>query len=1034
MTKHTARQALPAARMQRGLQRKLVSLGVLAMLASLQAQAQQADATAASTAAPAASAESTQAADTSANSTRSTTAGAAPTAPAADNTVVVTGFRASLNSALNTKKNADGIVDVIKAEDIAKFPDANLAESLQRVPGVALARGDGGEGKQITVRGLNAGFTRVRINGIEGVAATGASDINGSTNRGRGFDFSVFASELFNSLEVRKTSEAAIEEGSLGATVDLRTARPFDYKGRTISVGGQEFYNSLSKKTQPRVTGLLSDRWDTAYGKFGVLLSGAFSKRRAVEEGYEAVEILSASNDGGFCSPLGATPQTPANLAVKGVTPAACGFGVPRTSDPAAYNAVFGRTDNYGGTVANPVAGSGSFAPRIPRYRRSQTDYERTGITNSYQWRPSNATEVNLDLMYGKFDNERYDNYISAISFGRTMAQANGKPQTSILESHFNENGSWDYGRFNGVDVRSEGLLDVYSTKFRQHVLSGSHKFSDTVKMNFLFGASNSRLNEPMRATVQIDAPNVNNFSWDFRDNRNVPTLNFGIDVANPNSFSFAPQDADGTVHGQFVGRYLDTTNKLQTNEVNLSWEINDNLTSRFGVSKRKNTWTNLELGSGGNGLSLPAGVTMSSITRQITGFGDGLGGSGVPGSWAAIDLDKFRAVYDIECHCAAVPGSEYAVLSQANRRVEEKIDALYGMVDFNYDLLGLTWRGNVGVRGAETRATSTAMINVNGQLQPNTGVKKYRDWLPALNLTAQLPKDVFLRFSAGKTLSRPEYVDLAPSATVSQIGQSVSIGNPDLDPIRAKTYDLQAEWYYAKGAMVSLGYFRKDIGSFIQTVSERAPYSSLGLPNELLLLNGCSLTGLPACPTLPGTEVVVSRKVNTAGGPLNGLEFNLQAPFSFLPGFWSNFGLLANATRVKSKITYITRVDNPNTPANEQLTQVANFTGLSPHTHNLTLYYEDQKFSARVSAAHRSSYLLAVLGDVNGHDYTIVDGATNIDMSLSYNLTPQLRLSLEGQNLTDTPLRYGRDSQRNDTLLYVHSGRSFVVGLNYKY
>jgi TonB-dependent receptor len=159
--------------------------------------------------------------------------------PENTSTVVVTGFRASLNSALNVKKNTDGIVDVIKAEDIAKFPDANLAESLQRVPGVALARGDGGEGKQISVRGLNAGFTRVRINGIEAISATGASDINGSTNRSRAFDFSVFASELFNSLEVRKTSEAAIEEGSLGATVDLRAARPFDFKGETITVGGQ---------------------------------------------------------------------------------------------------------------------------------------------------------------------------------------------------------------------------------------------------------------------------------------------------------------------------------------------------------------------------------------------------------------------------------------------------------------------------------------------------------------------------------------------------------------------------------------------------------------------------------------------------------------------------------------------------------------------------------------------------------------------------------------------------------------------------
>ncbi|WP_167761271.1 TonB-dependent receptor [Duganella callida] len=984
----------------------LIHIAVIAMLAAAQAQAQEA--------APVAT---------------------PPVDPNNDTVVVVTGFRASLNSALNTKKNSDGIVDVIKAEDIAKFPDANLAESLQRVPGVALARGDGGEGKQITVRGLNAGFTRVRINGIEGVAATGASDINGSTNRGRGFDFSVFASELFNSLEVRKTSEAAVEEGSLGATVDLRTARPFDFKGRTVSIGGQEFHNDLTDKTQPRVTALLSDRWDTPYGKVGALISGAWSKRRATEEGYEAVELLSASADGGFCSPLGAAVQNPVNTPSKGITAANCGFGQPRTSVPAAYNDVMSRLDNYGGTVANPAAGSGAFAPRIPRYRRSQTDYERTGITNSYQWRPNADTEINLDLLYGKFANTRYDNYIEAISFGRTLGAANGKPQTSILDAHFDQNGSWDYGKFDGVDVRTEGLVDVYTTKFRQHVVSGSHKFSDTVKMDFMAGSSNSNLNEPMRATVQLDAPNVNGFSWDFRNNRNVPTLNFGMDITNPNNFSFAPQDADGTVHGQFVGRYLDTTNKLQTTAVNLSWEINDNLTTRFGLSKRKNTWSNIELASGGNGLTLPAGVTMSSITRQLTGFGSGLGGSGVPSSWAAIDLDKFRQVYDIECHCSAVSGSQYNLLTQNNRQVEEKIDAAYGMVDFNYDLLGITWRGNLGVRGADTTATSTALINVNGQMQPNTGVKKYRDWLPALNLTAQLPKDVFLRFSAGKTLSRPEYVDLAPSASVSTTSQAVTIGNPNLDPIRAKTYDLQAEWYYAKNAMVSLGYFHKDIGTFIQTVNERAVYSSLGLPNDLLVFNGCSITGAtPACPTLPSSEVVVSRKVNTPGGPLNGMEFNLQAPFSFLPGFWSNFGLLANATHVKSRITYITRVDNPTTPANEQLTQVANFTGLSPNTHNLTLYYEDQKFSARVSAAYRSAYILSVLGDVTGADYTTVDGSTNVDMSISYNLTPNLRVSLEGQNLTDTPLRYGRDNQRNDTLLYVHSGRSFVVGLNYKF
>jgi iron complex outermembrane receptor protein len=949
------------------------------------------------------------------------------------NVVVVTGFRASLNSALNTKKASDGIVDVIKAEDIAKFPDANLAESLQRVPGVALARGDGGEGKQITVRGLSAGFTRVRINGIEGVAATGSSDINGSTNRGRGFDFSVFASELFNSLEVRKTSEAAVEEGSLGATVDLRTGRPFDFKGRTASFGLQENYNDLSKKTQPRVTALLSDRWETPYGKVGALISGAWSKRRAQEEGYEAVDLLSANADGGFCSPVGVA-QNPASNAVKGIDAANCGFGEPRTSNLAAWNDVMGRTDNNGGTVASPAPGSGAFHPRIPRYRRSMTDYERTGITGALQWKPSADTDVNLDLMYGKFENRRYDNYVSAISFGRTLQTANGKPQTSIVDAHFNENGSWDYGKFNGVDVRSEGLLDVYTTTFKQYVFSGGHRFSDRFKVNFLHGTSNSELDEPMRATVQFDSPNVDGFSFDFRNNRNVPALNFGIDVANPNSFTFGPQSADGTLHGQFVGRYLNTRNKLKTTELNGTFEINDSLSLRGGYSNRKNTWSNVEIGSGGNGLALPAGTTLADITQQVSGFGKGLGAN-VPSSWAAVDLDKLRAIYDIECHCAAVPGSQYAYLTQANRAVEEKIDALYGMVDFNYNWGGIGWRGNVGVRGAETRATSMALINVNGQLQPNTVTKKYRDWLPALNLTAQLPQDVYLRFSAGKTLSRPEYVDLAPSATVSGQSGTVGIGNGNLDPIRARTYDLQAEWYYAKNAMVSLGFFRKEIDSFIQTVSERAVYNTLGLPNDLLVFSGCSITGgTPGCPTSPTDSVVVSRKVNTPGGPLNGLEFNVQAPFTFLPGVWKNFGMLANYTYVKSKITYITRVDNPNTPANEQLQVQANFTGLSPRAHNLTLFYEDAKFSARVSKAHRSSYLLAVLGDVQGHDFTVVDGSSNYDASISYQLTPNLRVSLEGQNLTDEPLRYGRDTQRNDTLLYVHSGRSAVLGLSYKF
>ena len=145
----------------------------------------------------------------------------------------MTGFRGSLNTAIAAKRSETAAIDVIASEDIGKFPDSNLAESMQRVPGVALSRSDGGEGRNISVRGLGAGFTKVRINGMEGAAQTGSSDIYGAGNNGRAFDFNVFPTEIFSQLAVRKTASADVEEGSLGATVDLKSPSAFDYDDET---------------------------------------------------------------------------------------------------------------------------------------------------------------------------------------------------------------------------------------------------------------------------------------------------------------------------------------------------------------------------------------------------------------------------------------------------------------------------------------------------------------------------------------------------------------------------------------------------------------------------------------------------------------------------------------------------------------------------------------------------------------------------------------------------------------------------------
>ena len=165
--------------------------------------------------------------------------------------VIVTGYRSSLGKALGAKRASIGAIDAILAEDIAAFPDQNLAEAIQRLPGVTIDR-VGGEGRQISVRGLNADFTRVRINGVEAIATGGG-------NRSRGFDFNVFASELFNSITVRKTQSADIAEGSLGATVDLQSGRPFDYTGFKAAASAQGSLNSITDRVLPRAAGLLSN-------------------------------------------------------------------------------------------------------------------------------------------------------------------------------------------------------------------------------------------------------------------------------------------------------------------------------------------------------------------------------------------------------------------------------------------------------------------------------------------------------------------------------------------------------------------------------------------------------------------------------------------------------------------------------------------------------------------------------------------------------------------------------------------------------
>jgi iron complex outermembrane receptor protein len=947
----------------------------------------------------------------------------AQTMPPADPpsaTVVVTGLRASLESALNKKREDNGIVDVIKAEDMGKFPDTNLAESLQRVPGVVIDR-DAGEGRNITVRGLGQDFTRVRINGIEALATTGGTDSSGGANRSRGFDFNVFASELFSSLTVRKSSSADVDEGSLGATVDLQTMRPFDLRGFNATVTAKGKYNDMSKKTDPRIAFLLSDTSQDR--KFGWLLSGAFSKRNVLEEGFSTVRWDNGPSSGGWCAPQGVTAN-PSNSTATTCGPAA--QGVPRL--PASQAA----TDAY-----NAASNANNFHPRLPRYGRLTHDQDRTGLTASAQWRPMQGALLTFDMLYAKLDATRQEDFLEAISFSRSASQG-GKPQTSVVEAQYDANGRLLYGKFNGVDVRAESRFDELTTTFTQPTLNWEQTLTDTIKLNAKIGRATSKFRNPVQTTTTLDALNVNGYVLDFRNSDRLPSISYPFDPANPGaamgivgvplvSSGTQPTTVANTTTSEIRIRPQGATNRNDTGEINLSWEANDRLTLRTGANRKKYDFNSYEFRRVNQNDTIFAPAAGSNLSTMLSGFGSGLNlPAGTATSWVIPDLNAIAKAYDIYCNCiksgpAGGPG-DFTLSSITNgnargnnRAVTEKDNGMFLMADFNAELANIPLRGNVGVRYVKTELTATG-YQANGGGTAVTVEHEYTDTLPSFNLAATLAPDFIARIGAAKVMTRPQLGNLSPGGTIATTGTlSVTSGNPLLKPFRAKTFDASFEYYFQKNAFLGLGLFQKNIDTYIQTLRTNVPFKDTGLPMSLLPAN------------FTGDEVFqVSAPVNTEGGKLKGFELNYQQPFTFLPAWGKNFGTLLNYTWVKSKIQYLVSPNGNATIEDDLL-------NLSPRSWNATLYYDDNKFSARISAAQRSSFLTRVPGQ-NNNDVEGKNKTLNVDLSLSYKINDKLELTLEGLNLTNEANDQFISRARNSVVVNNVTGREYLAGVRYKF
>ncbi|WP_022686419.1 TonB-dependent receptor [Sphingomonas phyllosphaerae] len=959
--------------------------------------------------------------------------------------IVVTGFRAALNNALNQKRAETAAIDSIVAEDIGKFPDSNLAESMQRIPGVALSRGDGGEGRNISVRGLGAQFTRVRINGMEGVSQVSGSDIRGGVATGRSFDFVTFPTEIFSALSVRKTMSADVEEGSLGATVDLRAPRPFDQKKDFVFSGtARGIYNDIKKDVDPRLSALVSKQFGDT---FGILGSIAYSRRHIDEYAYSAVDVVPTYVYGQEASSgvprvatdplIGAGPNrslilpfcTPVGYSYRGVpvnSPSSgfnqpngtaigadannCSAGNPRTGNAAAYDYIMSRPG------ANGRPGGGVFLPRLPRPVKSSQDQQRLAGSLTLQWKPSDRTDISLDGLYSRFKVDRLDTMFDARSFGRAISN-NGQPLTSVREIEVDDNGSLIHGLFDGVDLRSEMQDERFTSDYRQVNLNIDHRFSDTLRVFGLAGINQSRL-DVNRLQVAVDSNDTRDWSIDFRDNPDIPKIGYGIDTTNAALFSYGPPLSNGNQQGQLSNFIRRNTITSKTFELNGEWEAAPHFTVQVGGQYRTNSYTARERQLATNTpLALPAGVSLSSLTFVTQGVGKNLGGQ--LQDFAAVDPDKFRSAVGLDSY--AYCSVECAKGTYGG--VDEKYGSGYFMVKFDTrDILPFALRGDAGVRYVHTDLEAYGPITTAapaGSTYPSRFVisnvqRSYDDWLPSMNLALDVTPDLIARVSASRVMSRPSYGQLIPAGSANLVIQTASFSNPFLEPIRANTFDASLEWYFAPGSLISLAYFYKNIETYIQTTSTSVAFQDIGLP--LSLLNGTQVS--------PTDLFTVQRSNNTPGGPLRGFEVNVQLPFRFLPGALSNFGALANFTRVRSNINYI---------ISPTLSRTAPLVGLSPETASGTLYYEDNKFSIRSTVNYRSGFLTAVPSGSVDADSTSNASSIFVDASASYNLTENIKLIAEVTNITNETNRLTVDTLRQDPLYTAYFGRTYALAVNFQ-
>jgi iron complex outermembrane receptor protein len=708
--------------------------------------------------------------------------GAADVAPAADapadasadavDAVVVHGFRKSLGVARALKKDSAIVADTIVAEDMAKFPDLNLAESLQRLPGVAINR-EGGEGRRVSLRGLGPDFTRVQLNGMEVLGNVDSPmDSRGQTSRDRAFDFNIFASELFSKIDVRKSFSAEQDEGGMAGTVGLYTAKPFEYGDQKAALSLQGGTNSSTKDFQPRGAAMFSKNWND---KFGVLVSVAYSKRKTEEQGYNT-------------------------------------YAAPTTKALAANVVNLSAADQ-----AKALNGELIFQ-RGNRLTVWGSDQERLGVTTALQWRPVENVTLTLDALHGKFTNDRSENSLATRATLNSTILGAATPHSGALVSPPPVLNSILYDQYNSV-VYADVSNTVFATEtrrqqtkntFDQLVLTGEWKVSDKLTLDGHIGQETSDYDIPISDKFYTEA--FGGLITDYRGDTGKNTYKWN--TTDPTNYRAHEID--------FSATYQST--KLKNAEFNGAYAFNDDAVLKGGLSYRG--FTNAGYTQATDDLNKTAwekGTLDDTVTAYYKVFDPH-----DDQSWVNIDWDKALAHYGVT-RALGAPKGIYEVEENTTAgylQLDWKTSLLGKPLRGNAGLRGysteLTSSGVMAVKGVNT--PSKAEKKYSGVLPAFNAVLEVSDQFQVRVAAAQnINRPSLAAYAMNGTIS------------VDGANVTVSTGNPNLEPYTSDEFDLAAEWYFGSVGMLTAGVFHKSIDGLVASqTTTNVSYASTGLAEGL--------------------------------------------------------------------------------------------------------------------------------------------------------------------------------------------------------